>query len=279
MTSSHDGSPSTTRTEHLVLTDGTIGYDTTGSGPLILCVPGMGQLRRSFRALVPLLVAAGHEVATADLRGHGDSTAEFRAYGDGATASDIIALLQQLGRPAVVIGHSMAAGAAVIAAAERPDLVTGLVLVGPFVRDQRISPVARAVLRVAMAPRWARIVWNSYLPKLYAGNKPHDLATHRAAVDSALRQPGHSRAFSRTTRLSHAEAERVLDRVTAPSLVVMGELDPDFPDPAGEAAWIADRLHGERVMVPESGHYPQEQQPGIVADAVLRFLGRMADRG
>jgi len=41
----------------------------------------------------------------------------------------------------------------------------------------------------------------------------------------------------------------------------MGERDPDFPDPHGEAQWIAQALHGEVVMVPEAGHYPQSQQP------------------
>jgi len=52
----------------------------------------------------------------------------------------------------------------------------------------------------------------------------------------------------------------------------MGERDPDFPDPRAEAQWIADTLHGQLVMVPESGHYPQSQQPEATADAVLPFL-------
>jgi hypothetical protein len=36
----------------------------------------------------------------------------------------------------------------------------------------------------------------------------------------------------------------------------MGEQDPDFPDPAGEAGWIARILRAQVVMVPEAGHYP-----------------------
>jgi pimeloyl-ACP methyl ester carboxylesterase len=60
--------------------------------------------------------------------------------------------------------------------------------------------------------------------------------------------------------------------VTAPVLVVMGEQDPDFPDPAAEAAWIAQAMRAQVVMVPEAGHYPQSQQPEITAGAVLRFL-------
>jgi pimeloyl-ACP methyl ester carboxylesterase len=57
-------------------------------------------------------------------------------------------------------------------------------------------------------------------------------------------------------------------------LVVMGELDPDFPNPAEEASWIAERLGGDVLMVPEAGHYPQSQRPDIVNPAVVAFLNR-----
>ena len=121
-------------TQHLRVEGGEIGFDVAGEGPLLLLVPGMGELRSSYRHLVPFLVAAGYRVATADLRGHGDSSAGFDVYGDVPTASDIAALIRHLGAPAVIVGNSMAAGAAVIVAAEHPELVSGLVLVGPFVR-------------------------------------------------------------------------------------------------------------------------------------------------
>jgi pimeloyl-ACP methyl ester carboxylesterase len=54
--------------------------------------------------------------------------------------------------------------------------------------------------------------------------------------------------------------------------VVMGELDPDFPKAAEEAAWIGQQLDAEVLMVPEAGHYPQSQQPELVNPAVVTFL-------
>jgi pimeloyl-ACP methyl ester carboxylesterase len=36
-----------------------------------------------------------------------------------------------------------------------------------------------------------------------------------------------------------------------------------LPDPAAEAAWIAQTMHAQVVMVPEAGHYPQSQRPDI----------------
>jgi pimeloyl-ACP methyl ester carboxylesterase len=232
----------------------------------------MGELRSSYRFLVPELVGAGYTVVTTDLRGHGDSDTTFTRYGDVETASDIEALLRELGRPAVVVGNSLAAGSAVIVGAEHPNLVNGLVLVGPFVRNPSVSSLTRAILRVLMAPVWVASVWKAYMPSLYAGQKPVDFLQYRESVQASLRRPSYGRAFSMTTKADHAPAESRLGDVTAPVLVVMGSRDPDFKDPDGEARWIANILNAEVVMVPEAGHYPQSQQPQITADAVLNFL-------
>ncbi|HEY5229798.1 MAG TPA: alpha/beta hydrolase [Galbitalea sp.] len=251
---------------------GRIAYDIRGSGPLVICAPGMGDIRQTFRYLVPALSEAGYRVATFDIRGHGESDTTFATFDDEAEASDVIALAEHLGSPAVVIGNSMGAAAGVIAAAARPELITSLVLVGPFVRNPKMNPLLTAVMRVATAAPWAAPVWKAYLPSLYAGRKPADQAEFAAQANAAMRRRGYAGAFSKTTRLSHDPAEAVLSKVSAPVLVVMGELDPDFPKPAEEAAWIAKQLNAEVLLVPESGHYPQSQQPEIVNPALIAFL-------
>jgi len=267
-----------TSTNHLARPEGRIGYDVAGEGPLVVLVPGMGDLRATYRLLAPALRSSGYRVACTDLRGHGDSDTTFTSYGDVETAGDILALIEQLGGPAVVVGNSMGAGAAVLAAAEKPDLVCGLVLVGPFVRNGDMSVIQRALLRLAMARPWAASAWKAYMPKLYAGHKPADFDAYRDQVVGGLRRAGYARAFSLTTRTSHDPAEARLGEVSAPALVVMGELDPDFPDPRAEADWIARVLHAEVVMVPDAGHYPQSQQPDITGEALVRFLAKVNNR-
>lgn len=262
-------------TRFLQRNEGRIAYDVSGEGPLVVLVPGMADLRSSYRYLAPALIASGYTVATTDLRGHGDSDTAFSSYGDDATASDIIALIAELGRPAVVVGNSLAAGAGVIAAADRPDLVAGLVLVGPFVRNPKQAPGMKTVMSLMMAPPWVASVWKAYLPSLYAGAKPADFDQYRDAVIARLRQPAYGRAFSQTVRQTdHAVAEARLGEVTAPTLVVMGDRDPDFGDPVAEAGWIGSTLNAEVTIVPEAGHYPQSQQPELTAAAILDFLTR-----
>jgi len=267
-------------TEYLTRPDGRVAYDVAGTaGPLVVLVPGMGDLRATYRFLAPLLIAAGYRVASTDLRGHGDSDSTFESYGDAETASDVIALIEELGGPAVVVGNSMGAGAAAHAASERPDLITGLALVGPFVRNGDVNTFTRFMVRIAMATPWVATSWRAYLPRLYAGHTPTDLDAHLRSVIASVRRPGYARAFSLTTRADHAPTEARLGQVHAPTLVVMGELDPDFPDPRAEADWIAAALQGEVVMVADAGHYPQSQQPEVVSEAILGFLSRTVQRG
>lgn len=251
---------------------GSIAYDTQGSGPLILLVPGMGELRSTYRFLSPQLVAAGYTVVTTDLRGHGESSSSFSSYGDDDTASDIEALLRELALPAVLVGNSMGAGAAVIVAAEHPDLVTGLVLIGPFVRQPSNSAIMEVLFRLLTARPWAASFWKAYMPKLYVGRKPADFARYQEAAITSMKRPGYARAFSLTTRTDHRKAGDSLAAVAAPTLVVMGENDPDFKDPQAEAEWIGHTLHGSVTMVPDAGHYPQSQQPEITSEAIISFL-------
>ncbi|NYD42828.1 alpha/beta fold hydrolase [Nocardioides panaciterrulae] len=266
-------SPSTTR--HLTRPEGRLAYEVAGEGPLVVCLPGMGELRSSYRFTVPALVAAGFRVATLDLRGHGESDATFGRYDDVAAGGDALALVEELGGPAVLVGSSMSAGAAVWAAAERPAAVAGLALVGPFVRNPPMNPLLALAFRAAMSGPWAPAVWGGYLPSLYPGRKPEDFAEHRRLIRESMRRPGHARAFSRTTRTSHAPAEARLAEVGAPTLVVMGTADPDFKDAAAEAAWVADRLHAETLLVTGSGHYPHTEYPEQVNPRLVGFCRRV----
>lgn len=262
-------------TEYLDRPGGRIAYDVDGQGPLVVCSPGMGDLRSSYRFLAPALVAAGYRVATVDLRGHGDSDTSFDEYGDVPTGQDLLALIDHLGGPAVLVGTSMSAGSAVWAAAERPDAVAGLVLSGPFVRDVPVGRMMEFAFRLALRRPWGARVWLSYFAKLFPSRKPDDFDAHRDAIRASLARPGGWEAFEATTRTSHAPAEARLGDVGTPALVVMGTADPDFPDATAEARLVAERLSGEVVLVDGAGHYPHVESPSVVTPRVLEFLGRV----
>lgn len=255
--------------------EGALEYDVQGHGPLVICLPGMGELRSSYRYTIAPLVTAGFRVAAMDLRGHGGSDTTFTAFDDVAAATDAHALIEELGGArAVIVGNSMAAGAAAWAAAEYPDTVAGVVLIGPFVRNPSINPLLSLAFRAAMAGPWAPALWSRYLPTLYPGRKPDDFDRHRAEIRASMRRAGYARAFIATTRTSHQPVEERLDDVATPALVVMGEADPDFKNPRAEAAWITDRLGAQQLLVPAAGHYPHVENPELVNPVLIDFCAK-----
>lgn len=265
-------------TSYLSRGEGRIAYEVQGDGPLVLCVPGMGDLRSNFRFTVPALLAAGYRVAAMDLRGHGDSDDGFSAYDDVALSTDILALIEHLGGPALVVGNSMGGAAAVLAAAEDPAKVAGLGLMGPWVRDPKPNPFMQLVQRVMLVKPWGPAAWKAFYKTLYPGRRPADLTEHLGRILKSLGRGDHWRSFVRTTRTSHAPAAARLNDVRTPTLVVMGEKDPDFPDPAAEARFAGERLSGEVVMVPDSGHYPMTDSPDVVNPALLAFTEKVFAR-
>ena len=264
-------------TKFLDLPDGRIAYDDTGEGPLIVATSAMLDLRSELRFLTPLLVDAGFRVVTLDQRGMGETSGKWPEYGSTPLAHDLMALIRHLDAgPAIVYGTSNGAAAAVYVDAEAPELIRGLVLVAPFVRDGRMSSVQRMLMNVMRVPGLARPLYMSYFPQ-WEPKRPADFAEHKAKLAANLKEPdrgGVIKAY--LLQQSHAEAEARLDKVTAPVLIIMGTGDIDWPDPAAEARWIADRLSGEVVLLDGAGHHPHVEYPEKIAEAVIAFADKLA---
>ncbi len=268
--------PLPTRT--LSVDGGTIAYDDTGGpGPLVVAVPGMGDLRAEYRLLRPALQRAGYRVVTMDVRGFGDSSAEWADLSARAVGGDVVRLIEALGAgPAVVLGNSFAAGSALWAARQAPAQVRSVVLLGPIVRDGPPDPLARAVVRLGFAGPWRVWFWMTYWNSLFPSRRPDDHAQARRALAANLRQPGRMRALATMVGLSKADTEAIVAEAKVPAFVVMGTRDIDFKDPAGEARWLAGALSAELMLVEGAGHYPHLERADEVGPAVLDFLRRTA---
>src|SRR6478736_64685 len=270
------------RTLHLPRPEGRVAYDDAGTGPLVVMVPGMGDLRSTYDELRSALLGAGYRVVTTDLRGHGDSDAGFTTHGDEATAGDVVALVEHLAAgPAVLVGNSMGSSAAAVVAADRPDLVRGLVLLAPFLRDPQLPGAVRAVMplvyRAMLAAPWGAAAWTAYYRSLNKGTRSARLDAHTAAIRASLRRPGYLRAFrDLALALTHAPVEARVPRIQAPALAVVGALDPDWKDPAAELAWVREAIGARGLLVDDAGHYPQHQTPEVVGEAVLALLADVA---
>jgi pimeloyl-ACP methyl ester carboxylesterase len=271
-------------TEFLDIKGGRIAYDVTGEGPLIVLSHGIGDHRQAFRFLVPELVRAGFRVAAPDMRGHGESSAgDWKSISRTDVAGDLIALIRHLGGgPAVVVGHSLSGGAASIAAATAPDLVSGIVEIGPFTRKVeyslggllRIRRYRRGTLLMTGVLLGSLGMWFRYLDLAYPG-KPADYATYMAALRAKLSEPGRKAEFLKTMKTSPADAGAALPRIACPALVIMGDEDPDFADPRAEAEAVVAAMPagvGTVAMISGGGHYIHAQTPDEVAGLITTFL-------
>ncbi|MGW7599703.1 alpha/beta fold hydrolase [Streptomyces antimycoticus] len=270
-------------TEYLAVDGGTIAYEVAGSGPLIVLAHGMGDSRAAYRAVIPPLVAAGHRVAAVDLRGCGESSAGWPAWSRTAIAGDLLAVIRHLGGPALLVGHSISGGAATIAAAREPSLVTAVVELAPFTRKQsirlgdlRVKRFRQGMLRLLGTGVLGSVpLWRSYLDVASPGVKPADWAERLGRIDSLLREPGRMKALQGMGRSAPTDAGAQLGNVRCPVLVVMGTLDPDWADPHAEGSAIVDALPsglGRLEMIEGAGHYPHDQFPDQVVSLMLAFF-------
>lgn len=270
-------------TEFLAVDGGTIAYEVQGEGPLIVLAHGMGDHRAAYRALTPDLVRAGYRVAAVDLRGAGESSTGWTDWSRTAIAGDLLAVIRHLGGPAVLVGHSISGGAATIAAAESPDLVTAVVEIAPFTRAQSVglgalksARVRRGMVRLLGAVGLGSVrMWRSYLEAAYPGPKPADWAERLDRIGALLREPGRMAALKGMGATAPADAGARLGGVRSPVLVIMGTLDPDWADPAAEGAAVVAALPdglGRLELVEGAGHYPHDQFPEQVAAVLLGFL-------
>ncbi|HJT56025.1 MAG TPA: alpha/beta hydrolase [Ktedonobacteraceae bacterium] len=260
-------------TKFLTVSGGTIAYDDQGTGPLVLCIPSMGDVRQEYRFLVPQLVGAGYRVVTMDVRGHGESSANWPDYSVAAVGADALALIRHLqAGPALIVGASMAAGASVWAAAEEPDLVAGMVLIGPFVHD--IGPLwpGRILFSVLFAWPWGRAVWMRYFSTLYPTRHPSDWQAYLQGLRRNLGEPGRMSALRHMIRASKKASGDRVDKVQVPALVIMGTRDPDFKQPSQEAQWVGNALHAPVHMIEGAGHYPHAEMPEQIVPLLLSFF-------
>jgi pimeloyl-ACP methyl ester carboxylesterase len=268
-------------TQFLDVPGGRLAYDVSGPerAPLVICAPGMGDSRRVYRFLAPELAGAGYRVVTLDLRGEGESSVGWDDYRSVAARADLLALIRHFGGPAVLLSNSYSAAASVAAAAQAPDLVAGLAMTGPWVRSPDPGSGIKGLITrasIAVVGRFPA-AWAAFYRSLYKGAKPVDLGSYSRQLTSSLREPGRMAALRGMLAGGHDDAAARLPEVRCPALIVMGTADPDFPDPAVEAAWIERQLTAagndvEVKLITGCGHYPVAEAPAETAGAVLPFL-------
>jgi pimeloyl-ACP methyl ester carboxylesterase len=227
----------------------TMVVERTGHGsPVYVLVHGIGMGRSVFADLVRELHDG--DVVAVDLPGYGEAPEPARVLTIERTADLLAAYLRaRVGRPAVLVGHSMGAQVVLEVAVRHPETVDRFVLVGPTV-----DPAART------APRQ---LWR--LLRDIAVESPRVIARGaREYVRAGPRLRAKFRAM-----LAH-RPERVLHRAHAPALVVRGE--DDLVAPRAWCLRVAEGLpHGRLVEIAGHGHETMIRDAAPAARVIRAF--------
>ena len=195
--------------------DGRLFGERWGAGaPRAVALHGWGRDRSDFAG-----VLEGLDALAVDLPGFGASPPPDQAAGAAWYARTVAALVEEIGAPQVVAGHSFGGRAAVVLAAQRPELVAGLVLAGaPLLR-----PPGRPARKPSLVYRLAR--W---------GNEIGAVSNGRLERERRRRGSADYRAASGVMRGVLVEAvnetyEDHLARLVCPVRMVWGSEDREVP--------------------------------------------------
>jgi 3-oxoadipate enol-lactonase len=243
-----------------------------GTGTAVVLIHSLGTDLRMWDRLVPLL-PRGWRTVRYDLRGHGLSEGREGAYWMGDLVGDAAALVEAVaGGPCVVAGISIGGVIAQGLAAERPDLVRGLVLMNtaakigtPEIWAERIAAVKRggvAAVSDAVLERW--------FPAAFRAAHPAEVAGWRAMLE---RTPVAGYAGC-AAALAETDLRESTARLRVPTLVIAGSEDGSTPpDLVRETAELI--AGAEYVLVRGAGHLPPIDRPEEVAAAMAGFLATL----
>jgi pimeloyl-ACP methyl ester carboxylesterase len=211
---------------------------------------------------VPLLVrgARGHRSWALDLRGHGESGHATGGYALADYVDDAVRLLESVGEPSVVVGHSLGAVVAASLAQERHPLVKAVFLEDPtlFAVDPTPFTALEASVRQLQAEGAPLAAYEALLaeaPHPAGGtNADRVLADARTSRSVALRNmdPDAMRAVLDGRTFDGYDPDRPL---WIPTLVVRADrdCDPAFR-PEDVERLQACSPHARVVEVPGAGH-------------------------
>ena len=238
-------------------------------GELLLLLHGYTDSSRSWTPVVPYL--SRYRLLIPDLRGHGATDAPRCCYGTTQFADDARLFLDSLGvKRAAVAGHSLGSMVAISLAADHPNRVSKLVLIGstalvPVKRGDWLYDNAAAVTgKLDPGTQFARDWHPANQPT------PVDPAFAEAVNADLYRIPDHV-WHSVMRELASVPVGRHAADVRAPVLVLSGGKDPLFPAEHHLSLMKAFPQATGHVF-PELGHNLNWEKPRDVAAAIADFL-------
>jgi pimeloyl-ACP methyl ester carboxylesterase len=266
--------------------DITLYSEEYGEGDPILFMHGLGMSSFTWRHLSESL-ARGHRVILVDLKGFGNSP---KPSDDQYTIYDQARLICRSISDhdltnLTLVGNSLGGGVALATAlylsAHAPERLKRLILIDTIAYAQEMPLFVKLLAMPVLGPLVvATVPKNLQVRTIMRLAYFDDEAVPGEAVDryaDVLNKPGAQQALVQTARqIIPADLDRLTARyseISSPTLILWGQQDAIVPLDIGR------RLHGaipdsQLVILPDTGHIPQEERPEATLAAIKAFISR-----
>lgn len=253
------------------------------SGRLVVLLHGFGASAYSYKNNLEILAGVGHVIAY-DRAAFGFTERptewEINPYGTPGQLQVLDELIERFGgdKEVFVVGHSAGGSIAASYAAENQDKLTGLVLYAPAVLSGGGGPswlnwIFDIPQLDHLGPLLVSTIATSGLDILYASYFDEVQVTQEtlAGYTKPLEVVGWEEAF---WQFNKAPRDRTigehLTEITTPTLVITGDTDEIVA--TADSRQVAQLMGADLVVIPQTGHLPNEEKPIEFANAVSEFI-------
>ncbi len=254
------------------------------TGPVVLMIHGASANAREFTWTLAPRLETEMRVLMADRPGHGYSDRFDGAEQLGAQARQMAGVLDALapGEKAVIVGHSFGGAVALRLALDRPELVSGLVLLAPVTNDWGSG--GTAWYNTLAAPPVLGTAFSQLLPLVGPAQVRGGISSvfdpapapdgyfENSAIGLLFRPPNFRANARDVTSLREelaAQSARYPE-LGMPIVVFSGSQDTVI-SPKLHVGQLKQQVTVDLVILPHEGHMPHHGEGEAVADAIRRL--------
>lgn len=255
--------------------------DYPGKGQTVVLLHGFGSSTYTWDAMAPIIHQQGYRVLSLDMKGFGwsDKPMDDR-YHVMDLMEDVDDWMEVMKiEDAIVVGNSLGGAIAVLLSKHHPRRVSSMVLIDAGGYPMTM-PLPVKMARLPLSGVFSKLFFGRWLVRKSLRDVSYDpdsvtperLDAYYQRMCTENAQAAQIK-IARSVDLSKESPVIVANRGNlTKALIIWGQDDAWVPLETVGYRFRQDLVNSVLVVIPECGHVPQEEKPGVVAQLILDFM-------